>query len=67
MFITKQNDQVFFFKLKGGGTRLHGWSFYFSSFHHKCSKQGTLLHTDANEAEIKKKIKISDTAPNDRT
>jgi hypothetical protein len=42
--------------LRGRGTSLHGGSFYLS-FHQKWSKLGTLLQTDANEAEIKKKNK----------
>ncbi len=35
---------------------------YFS-FHQKWSKLGTLLQTDANGAEMKKKLKISDSPP----
>jgi hypothetical protein len=42
-------------------------AFILVAFYHKWSKQGTLLHTDTHEAEMKKKFKISDTAPNDRT
>ncbi len=44
------------------GETLHGGSLYFS-FHRKWSKLGTHLQMDINEAEIKKKIKISDRAP----
>jgi hypothetical protein len=39
------------------GTSLHGGSLFFS-FHLKWSKLGTLLQTDANEADMKKKFKI---------
>jgi hypothetical protein len=36
------------------------------SFHQKCSKLGAFFRTDANEVEIKKKLKISGSAPRPR-
>jgi hypothetical protein len=52
--------------MKGRGSLLHGGSLYFS-FHQKRSKLGIFLQTDANNAEMKKKDKIFDSAPCYRT
>jgi hypothetical protein len=46
---------------KGRGSLFHRGSLYFS-FNQKWSKFGTLPQTDPNEAEMKEKFKIFDSA-----
>jgi hypothetical protein len=53
-------------RMKGMGTSLHAGSLYFS-FHQKWCKLGTLLQTDASEAEMSKKFQIFDSALSCRT
>jgi hypothetical protein len=53
-------------KRQGRGLYSMGGSLYFS-FYQKWSKFGTLSQTDANEAEMKEKFKIFDSAPGYRT
>jgi hypothetical protein len=51
--------------MKERGSSLHGGSYL--SFHQKWSKLGTLLQSDAYEAEMKKNYNIFDSAPSYKT